>query len=108
MSLRGQFLYRLGKQPARLLELAMDGQVFCVPKDRNDLLPSFRLALLEGGPHLAYGLSREQQAAAWVVEDLASQLELASSPRDHLLSGMSLQRLRMKDFHSGTIVGQDR
>src|SRR5258708_28881304 len=77
-SLRRDFLQRLGQQPSRLVELAMDGQVFCVPEDRNDLLPSFRLALLEGGPHLADGLSREQQAPARVVEDLARELHLAS------------------------------
>src|SRR6266852_3340666 len=107
-SLRRQFLQRAGKLPARFLEVPMDGQVFGVPEGRDDLLPSLGVALLESGPHLADGLGREQEAPAWVVEDLASELELASSPRDHLRSGMCLQRLGVKHFHLGAIVGQAR
>src|SRR4029077_20707950 len=96
MSRRGQFLYGFVKPAARLLELAMDGQILRLTEHRDDLLPSFVVPLLERGPHLADGLGGEQQPSARVVEDLASQFQLASRPRDELLSGMRLQLLRVK------------
>src|SRR5260370_25275584 len=98
----GQVRERLAKHPARLLELAVDGEVFRALEDRDDVLPAFRVALVEGGSHLPDRLSRKQEPSAWVVQDLASQLELASSPRDDLVPGMSLQRLWAKNLHVGT------
>jgi len=86
----------------------MHGQVFCSLQDRDDVLPSFVISFFQSSPHLADGLSREEEAPARVVEDLASQLQLATGPRDHLLSGMCLQLFGMKNFHVRTIVGQDR
>ncbi len=104
--LSGQFLERFAKQAARLLELAVDGQVFRALEDRDDVLPAFWVAFMERGSHLPDRLRREKEPAAWVVQDLASQLELASSPRDDLVAGMRLQGFRAKNLHVDLIVQQ--